>query len=321
MYKIRFLLSIVVISVALWVNGYRADLPYDDVRARYETTQSRWIDAAGARLHYTDQGTGPLIVLLHGSGSELGSYTSISAQLSQLAYRVVTLDLPGSGLSVAGPDTEFHNADSVELVYDFLTALDSEPLAIGGHSTGAQIAWTLALDKPQLFDRLILLAPTGQPIASPLTWRIAQTPVVGHLLKNVTPEFVVRMNLKDSVFDDTRISDATVGRYHDLLLRQGARDALFRRMQNVTFTRIHELPCITQPTLVIWGKEDAWLPVSLADAFDAAIPVSDLIVLPDTGHNIPEEVDAVTFAKSIDAWLARDLDPLPSTRCAPTPQT
>lgn len=289
--------------LALGASGYRSDLPYAQIKARYATASSQWVDVQGASIHYTDAGTGPALVFIHGSGAELGAYADTATAMVQRGYRVITLDLPGSGLSIAGPDTGFHNDDNTKLVAAFLSEISVDPEAIIGHSTGGQIAWSLAIAAPDLAERLILIAPTGQPAKAPLTWQIAQTPVLGAMLKNVTPAFIVRQNLKDAVFADDAVTDDVVARYHQMLLREGARDALMARMKNVTFAGIENLPCVTQPTLILWGEQDAWLPVALADAFDAAIPDTTLITLPNIGHNLPEEVPAQTLAALMSDWL------------------
>lgn len=295
--------------------GYRGDIPYADVKAVYETGQSEWIDLQGSRIHYTDQGEGPTVVFIHGSGANLGAFATTATALATHGYRAISLDLPGSGLSLAGPQTGFHNTENVALVLAFLDALDITPRAIIGHSTGGQIAWTASLTQPDAFETLVLMAPTGVPTPSPLTWKIAQTPVLGTLLKNVTPAFIVRQNLEDAVFDTSTIDDQTVTRYHELLLREGARDALLARMNNVTFDRIDELACIPHPTLVLWGEEDAWLPAAQADTFANAIPDATQILLPNIGHNLPEEVESTTLATLLNDWLSQPVTPSPVAAC------
>jgi pimeloyl-ACP methyl ester carboxylesterase len=302
--------------LALGAAGYRADLPYDQVRAAYETATSRWIDVQGAQLHYTDQGSGPVVVMLHGSGADQGVFTAPAHLLAQRGYRVIALDLPGSGLSQAGPDTGFTIPANTALLGAFLTALDLQPAALLGHSTGGQIAWTFALDAPDLAPRLILLAPTGQPTPSPLAWQIAALPVLGPMLKNVTPQIVVRQNLRDAVFDDSAITEAQVIRYHDLLLREGARDALFARMQAVSFARVKDLPCLHQPVLLLWGQEDIWLPPALGRDFEQALPAVTHISLPGTGHNLPEELAPERFADLVADWLTTTPAQAVSTPCA-----
>ncbi|WP_136444104.1 alpha/beta fold hydrolase [Pacificoceanicola onchidii] len=311
-------LGLLSATAALGIAGYRADIPYSQVRIAYQTEASRFTQVSGATLHYTDQGTGEPLILLHGSGAEQGAYAALGMALTDKGYRVIALDLPGSGLSLAGPDTGFHNRDNTALLIAFLAKIGVQPKAIIGHSTGGQIAWTLGIDAPQVADKLVLLAPTGLPTPSPLTWKIAQTPVLGPMLKNVTPEFIVRENLKDAVFDETKITDAQVTRYHDLLLRDGARDALFARMNAISFERADELSCLTLPTLLIWGEEDIWLPLPLASEFQAQIPAADLITLPLTGHNLPEEADPAALAAHITDWLQRQTKPATSG-AAPCP--
>ncbi|MBL8560810.1 MAG: hypothetical protein JNN06_00890, partial [Gemmobacter sp.] len=148
-----------------------------------------------------------------------------------------------------------------------------------------------------------LVAPTGLPADSPLIWKLAGVPVLGAALRDITPDVVVADNLHQAFHDDTKVTPELVARYRDMILREGAREALFERMQAVSFARREELPCLTQPTLILWGAEDAWLPPALGKGFAAAIPGSELHLIPATGHDLPEEADPAMVAGLITGWL------------------
>tara|TARA_B100000700_G_C15062076_1_gene866557 strand:- start:8699 stop:9694 length:996 start_codon:yes stop_codon:yes gene_type:complete len=306
--------------VALILTGYRANIPIDEVVERYWTPYSHWVEVDGSRIHYTVRGEGPSVLLIHGSGSEQGAFSDISEQLASRGFRAIALDLPGSGLSVSGQATEFNNMNNVHLTSNFLDKLNVMPEAIVGHSTGGQVAWTLALEHPDLTDRLVLIAPTGMPVESPLTWRIANIPVLGHLTRWITPTWALRSNLEEAFYDDTKVTEALVERYQNMILRAGARDALFQRMRSVSFARHEELRCITQSVLLLWGKEDIWLPPELANKFESKIPDSTTVLFDDIGHNLPEEASPTEVATTIKSWMASPLDPRPSV-CGPNTQT
>lgn len=188
-------------------------------------------------------------------------------------------------------------------------------MAIVGHSTGGQIVWTLALERPELTDRLVLIAPTGMPVESPLTWRVANIPVVGHLTRWITPTWALRSNLNEVFYDDTKVTDTLLDRYQNMILRAGTRDALFQRMRSVSFARHDELHCITQSVLLLWGEKDIWLPPELANEFASRIPDSTTVLFDNIGHNLPEEASPAEIANTITSWIAKPLGPRPSV-CA-----
>lgn len=120
MAKISLVFVILVLfMVVLTMTGYRANIPIDEVVERYWTPYSHWVEVDGSRIHYTDRGEGPPILLIHGSGSEQGALSDISEQLASRGFRSIALDLPGSGLSVSGQATEFNNKNNVNLTKKF----------------------------------------------------------------------------------------------------------------------------------------------------------------------------------------------------------
>jgi pimeloyl-ACP methyl ester carboxylesterase len=148
-----------------------------------------------------------------------------------------------------------------------------ERAAVVGHSRGGLVAAKLAAAKPDLVERLALIAPAGGEIAS--TRRAHVLPLV-----------------------------RTVARAHPHVLVNVARDALrsgplelWRASGEVTGATVDELGAVRVPTLIVWGERDRLLPPSRAEAFRALIPDARLVVLPKVGHvpmlEAPREVAAV----------------------------
>ena len=294
---------LVILVTLLIIFGYHGDIPYEDIKSEYRQVESQWVNVDGSDLHYVDLGKGPGIFIIHGSGAELGAFKPLTLELSQLGYRTVAIDLPGSGLSTASSDYGFTRDEEIILISKFLKIVDMTPFAIIGHSTGGQLAWTATLKLPELTKRLILISPTGFPIESPFAWQMANFPMLGTVMTKITPEILVRMSLEDVFHDDELITDDLVKRYHRMILREGGRQAMLSRMRLVSYDHHDKLHCSAQETLLIWGEEDYWLPVELGKRFESKIPNATLLTMADVGHNVPEEVDAKEFADVIDNWL------------------
>lgn len=97
-----FCTVLIVAGLLLW----RPDIPFDRLEAKYANAQSRFLDLPGGlHIHYRDQGVrnGPPIVMIHGYSAALQAWEPWVARLGD-RYRIITLDLPGHGLTRA-PDT------------------------------------------------------------------------------------------------------------------------------------------------------------------------------------------------------------------------
>ncbi|MGE8413398.1 MAG: alpha/beta fold hydrolase [Pseudomonas sp.] len=148
-----------VVSAVLWMVSFR-------INRRIESQvpiNGRFLEVGGERLHYTDEGRGPALVMIHGlSGCGRNLTHSLAPQLRD-RYRVITLDRPGSGYSTRGRGAPADLPAQASLIAKFIRALDlNQPLVLG-HSLGGAIALSLALNHPQSVSGLILVAPLTHP--------------------------------------------------------------------------------------------------------------------------------------------------------------
>jgi pimeloyl-ACP methyl ester carboxylesterase len=104
--------------------------------------------------------------------------------------------------------------------------------------------------------------------------------------------------------DDALVTPEMVQRYHDLLMREGNRQATLARMRAGPDapTSYQQIPTITAPTLVIWGEADPWIPFADAKRFTQEIKGSKLVAYPNIGH-LPQEEVALATAKEVEAFL------------------
>src|SRR5436305_7486775 len=143
-------------GVVLWT--YAPDLPRELLIARYANGHSKFIDVAGAKAHVRDEGKADAmpLLLIHGSLGSLQMWDGWVAEL-QDRYRLISVDLPGHGLTGDWPRGDF----SVEAYADFIEVLADtlhlDRFAIAGHPLGAAVAWTFALARPEPVHHLILV--------------------------------------------------------------------------------------------------------------------------------------------------------------------
>ncbi len=123
-----------------------------------------FITVGGVRLHYVDQGSGPVLLMIHGLASQLQSFTfALSARLP--GCRLIILDRPGAGYSQPGPSAGL--GAQAAIIAAFLRALDIDRALVVGHSLGGAISLALAVEHPGCVAGLALLAPASQGLDRP----------------------------------------------------------------------------------------------------------------------------------------------------------
>lgn len=299
------LLLVVVAVLAAGASMIRLDKPLDEL-ARYAGPASRFLTIEGMDIHVRDEGRGPPLVLLHGTGASLHTWDGwVEAMKGH--RRLVRLDLPGFGLTGPAPDGDYRPERYARTVAAVMDQLAIPRADVAGNSLGGRVALTLALDHPGRVRKLILIDAGGYAEPSPpLLFRMARNPVGRVLLRYLTPEVLVRRNLREVYGDPDRLTEATVHRYQDLARRAGNREALVARLNGpdapLLAGRLGEL---TLPVLIQWGEKDRWIPLAHGEGFQRGIAGSQLAIYPDAGHVPMEEIPAIT-ARDADAFLGSE---------------
>ena len=300
-WKTRSLLAAIGAVVLLfWL--WTPDKPRTELEARYLAAPGDMVQVGAWRLHVRDSGpkAGPPVLMLHGFGASLHTW-DVWAQALSATHRVIRVDLPGHGLSEPDPANDYTDTRSLAMLRALLDQLGVARASIVGHSIGGRIAWTFAARHPERTDRLVLVAPDG--FASPgfEYGRATEVPAVLGLMRYVLPKAVLRMNLEPAYADPNSLTDDVTTRYHDLMLAPGARDAMFKRLQQTVLTDPRPmLTTITSPTLLVWGEADAMIPVANAQDYLSAVKGSRLVTFPAVGHLPQEEAAQASLAAASD---------------------
>ena len=279
--------------------GYTPDTDPAKMRAKYANAASQFIDIGGGiTVHVRDEGNrnGRAIVLIHGSNASLQTWEPWVRRLGS-AYRIISLDLPGHGMTGRNPAGIYDYPVFVDVVDKVMGKLGITRAVIGGNSMGGGVSWMFALAHPNKTDALILVdaagAPQWQARKVPIGFKIARMPVLRNLAQLITPRSMLESSLQTSVSKSEIINDAMIDRYWELLRYPGNREATLKR-----FALVHnnhpatpaDLAKIKVPVLILWGEADNLIPFASARWFANALPGSQLIVYPGVGHIPMEEV-------------------------------
>jgi len=298
-YVLLVILALVICFCAL---NYQADVPVAELKAKYATAESKFMDLDGMAVHYRDEGN-PAdktpIVLLHGTAASLLTWNGWTIAL-KAEHRVIRLDLPAYGLTGPSPVQDYSMNFYVRFLHDFLKKLDVNRFYLAGNSLGGKIAWEYALAYPDNIKKLILIDAAGYPLSQgkPLVIRLASTPVLKNILLYITPKFLVEKSLKKVYADDRKVTEQLVEQYYDMACREGNRAAFVARAGIVDSDDYLKINHIQTPTLILWGESDAWIPVENAYKFEKDLPNNRVVIFRNLGH-VPQEENPSETVKEV----------------------
>lgn len=312
----RWFIGILVVIGVVLVGGFvllnQPDIPRSTLEAKYATPPSKFVMLPdGARAHYRDRGPrdAQVLVLLHGSNASLFTWEPWAKALSD-RFRVVTVDLPGHGLTGAVPNHDYSQKGMSDFVNEFVDKLGLGKFALGGNSMGGGIAAYYAETHPDRLTHLILIDAGGMPVKQgdriPMAFKLLGQPWMRPVLLHITPRSLVSEGLNDAIVRKSILTDAMIDEYWDFARMEGTREATAERFSQPFTGRSYikdHIGAITMPTLILWGEEDHLVPVAAAHEFNDAIPHSKLIVYPATGH-IPMEEVAQQSAADVRAFVS-----------------
>lgn len=297
--------AVTALVVAQFYAARRSAPPisFAEVEARYGEGSSR-IEVAGVEVNYRDEGSGPVLVLLHGSFGSLRMFDEMVRELGG-RYRTIRYDQPPSGLS--GPVPPEFTLTSEAFLSEFLDRLGVGPVALLGTSSGGIIAYRFAATYPERVRAVILSnIPPSAPVDNegararlPLKLRWS----MGACVRYARPfSRTCWRDFLNSYFERRqRVTDALVGEYYDLNRRPGASEftSMTAIMRDDGEVR-RFLGAVEAPTQLIWGMLDPVLPPPTLELLAARLSSTSVRVdrLDDVNHypplEAPEEVAELT---------------------------
>ena len=247
--------------------------------------EGRFADVGdGLRVHYHEQGEGPAVLFLHGSGPGASGYSNFRRNYPYLAergFRAIVPDTLGFGHS-SKPDDRDYTLDFLAGAVAKLTrVLGVERCAIVGNSHGGALAIKLALDRPELVDRLILMAPGGLEV------REAYMKMEGirTMMKVfLGPEGITREGMRRvfglQLFDPRALTEEILDERMEIAVTQPKRVLTSMVVPHLS-PRLGELAC---PVFAFWGMNDKFCPVSGATTIAERCKKARVLLLSECGH-------------------------------------
>ncbi|OQW44339.1 MAG: hypothetical protein A4C66_07975 [Nitrospira sp. HN-bin3] len=262
------------------------------------------------RIAYLDVGTGPPVILIHGFGGSMWQWEHQQHDLSQ-HFRILTLDLPGSGLSDK-PDIDYLPDQMLDFCVGFMDALHIEKATLVGNSMGAGLAIGMALTHPSRVDKLVLISGLPSYVKEKLTSRSFK-----QALESRAPSWLVSFGnwffgglitapvLKEIIHDHRLLTPAVLERSNQNRRRPGIIKPLMA-VRNALPPWESEfaprLSSITHPTMIIWGEYDRVFPLAVGEELHQRIQGSTFVKVPNVGH-LPQWEQPELVNRSLIAYI------------------
>lgn len=283
----------------------------DDTRPDWEHHEAV---VNGVRLHYVETGSGPLVVLLHGFPEFWYGWRHQISPLAAAGYRVIAPDMRGYNQSEKPPGVHAYAVETlVKDVVALIAHCGATRATVVGHDWGGVVAWEVAMRRPDVVEKLIVLnAPHPAAFLRELrtptqlvrSWYAFafQVPVLPELLIALGDYRMLRTVFRRDPVRPNAFTEGDIQRYRDAFAIPGARTATInyyraairRNPRRITAEAVRS---VTAPTLLIWGMGDRYLSPALTERLGQWVP--RLRVERITGashwvqHDAPEQVTAL----------------------------
>jgi pimeloyl-ACP methyl ester carboxylesterase len=261
--------------------------------------------SSAGRIAYDVLGEGPPVVLLHGTPSWSYLWRHVAGQLST-RFSVYLCDLLGYGGSEQKDGQDVSLAAQTRIIGELLDCWKIDEPCIAGHDFGGAITLRLILLEGRRFSRVALCdAVAIAPWITPFSRHVQR-----HLdAFQTVPEHIHRQMIAAHIRTaiTREMSDAELEPYLRPWLGPVGQAAYYRQVAQFDERYTDEIEPrygeIDAPTLVLWGKDDGWLPLDVGRRLAAAIPAARFVTLPGAGHFVPEDQPGAA-ADALASWFS-----------------
>jgi magnesium chelatase accessory protein len=262
---------------------------------------SRFVEAGGLRWHVQVMGSGPLALLVHGTGAATHSWRDLAPLLAR-RFTVIAPDIPGHGFTDSPPAFRLSLPGMAESISSLLAAMDVNPQLAIGHSAGAAILARMCLDGTiaprglvSLNGALLALRGVAGRVFSPVAKLLSAMPFVpGMLAWRATDGAAIARLMADT---GSKIDAAGIEFYRRLISNPAHVSATLGMMANWDLDAFaRDLPKLEVPLAMIVGDRDRAVPPADAGRVRALLPHATIDMQPGLGHLAHEEDPAGTAA-------------------------
>ncbi|MFI6773171.1 alpha/beta fold hydrolase [Nocardia sp. NPDC050412] len=272
--------------------------------------ESRFVAIDGHTIHYVDEGSGPILLFLHGNPTWSFVYREVIGALRD-EFRCIALDYPGFGLSTARPDYRHLPEEHIHIVTSFVDALALSEITLVAHDWGGPIGLATVEQRPAAFERLVLTNTWGWPMNGDPKAHIASHVMGGPLGRLLIRQF--NLFVEATIPIGHRLRKPTVeeiGHYRKALATSDRRQAsaVLPRCITASHALLADveagLPGLASlPTLIIWGNADVVFGDKERRRWEQLVPNHHTVIVEGAGHFVQSDAPDRFAAAIRDWWL------------------
>ncbi len=241
------------------------------------------------------------MILLHGLGGDASNWAFTTPAVSR-SFHVVVPDQIGFGASDK-PQINYRVETLVDFLYGFMKALKIDHATLVGNSLGGWTAVSFALAHPDMVDRLVLVDAAGYSFQ-----RLGGEPPKRERMELLNPSTLegTRLVLNTILANKSMVTDSLVEQLFTAHLRKGDGYTIDRFIDSILAGQDFidgKLGAIKTPTLVVWGKQDALVPIAAGNAYAQDIAGAQTAFLDHCGH-VPQMECAGPFNAALLGFLS-----------------
>ena len=272
--------------------------------------ESRFVEIGGARLHYVDEGAGPILVMLHGNPTWSFVYRHLIKALRNRT-RCIAVDLAGFGLSDPPQDFSFLPAEQAELIAGFLDRLDIRDATLIAHDWGGPIGLAAMLRTQRRIAGLCLGNTWAWPVNGDFHFEWFSKLMGGPIGRFGTNRHAIFINgLLPASMKRRKLSDAEMHAYRAPFANGRTRRPMHVFPQQITAARdwLAELEQGVRrfegPVRLVWPENDIAFRDKELKRWQEIFPRASIARIPQCGHFLWEDAPDDCLA-AIEAWLPR----------------
>ena len=270
--------------------------------------ESHFVELDGNVVHYVDEGTGPILLMLHGNPVWSFVYREVITALRD-RFRCIALDFPGFGLSTGALGYQYLAQDRADLLVSFLDRLDLSNLTLVGHNWGGPWGLYAAQQRPDKFERLILTNTWAWPLNGDPSSEVFSRGMGNPVGRALTKRFNLLVNyFIPSAHKRRKLTEAEMAHYRQATPTPASRQAAAVLPGELVGAREFFTDLAAQlsaleklPTLIVWADADPIFTAKYRERWEATFPNATTTVLHGVGHF--GQSDAPTeFSEAIERW-------------------
>lgn len=259
------------------------------------TTSSQFCEFNGRIVHYTQSGSGPHVVLIHGIAASLYVWRFIVPELSK-KYTVTAIDLPGFGFSSKDPNHDYGLDSQSDAVSEFLTEIGINEARLVGSSMGGAVALWMGKKHPERFKDIVTISPSTNPKLMryfdvlPLPLMRPIVPLANRFRYLATPR-ATKLLYSRVISNQALATEETISAYlRPFLEADHSLTTLLKSTRLIADRRLPgELKSLQNRILVLWGEKDKLVPHIYLKELIEHIPTAIFETHPTAGHHSMED--------------------------------